>query len=1085
MTPDRLQQVRTVFEEALERPPEERQSFVEASCGGDSELKDQVMALLFADAQEEALVDQPALAGLHRGRGPDLARFEGRRIGPYLIRHQIGQGGMGVVYLATRDDDVFHKEVAFKVLRPGAGSAEVVRRFRQEREILASLDHPNIARLVDGGSSPEGAPYFVMEYVQGQPIDRYCDEHKLNITQRLNLFQSVCSAVQYAHQKLVVHRDLKPTNILVTNEGEVKLLDFGIAKLLRQPGQTDPDQATTLYATREGIQLMTPQYASPEQVKGQPITTASDTYSLGVILYELVTGHRPYRMKSRLIHEMARVICEEDPTRPSDVVTQSEEIAGEGPKSTTLTAEQISQVREGKPARLKRRLAGDLDHILLQALRKEPERRYSSVDRFREDLRRHVEGLPVAAQKNTLWYRANKLVRRHTVVVAAGFLVAASLLAGISATTWQARRAVRNFREADRQRTRAEQEGRNAQAQALEARRQQASAEQQAAEARAQRLLAEAERARAQGRFDELRKLANSLFEIEAGIRDLPGATATRKLLVTRALTYLNRLAGEAGGDLSLQRELAGAYEQIADVQGDPNGPNLGEWRNALSNYRAALSIWEEQFRKAPADHQNHSRWWRTFVKTAMKLHDLGDLEAQRLHIRNGLRFVEGFDAVRDDRIAVDRAYTQWLRASALALDGNRAGALETWDRAVGAMEMVVKQHPADQRLRDEFLVLLHATVLALGNRADPASELRISETVIRSLEEATPADAGQGATGDLGLILAIRGRALVASGDSLKALECYRQALHESTTLLARSARNPLAGFVLASVLLDFSTTFPSEQVGDGLNQYRKYLDAARDSSGADPVNAEARRVLYARLSDMAEIMENRADREAAEFHRLAAGVAGDLGTQLANGGPVSTEWGARQRFYHFRASDDPAGAARLLGLRYSVLQLVLGAWEEVDPTKEFHAGDRVRIRIEPNNDGYFYIVNRGMNGTWSLIYPLPGQINTAWSRQPMLVPPGVTYQFDETRAIEQLILVFSKTPRTEWVASIGRKPIASEELEQLLKRYETTPQFELVGKETSVSAPASREHALYAAQPSSDAGRPLILEIRLKHGP
>ena len=313
---------------------------------------------------------------------------------------------------------------------PGLAAPKSIRRFRQEREILASLDHPNIARLVDGGSTPEGAPYFVMEYVPGQPIDRYCDERKLNITQRLDLFQSVCSAVQYAHQKLVVHRDLKPTNILVTSEGEVKLLDFGIAKLLRQPGQTDPDQATTMYTTREGIHLMTPEYASPEQVKGEPITTASDTYSLGVILYELVTGHRPYRMKSRLIHEMARVICEEDPTRPSAVVTQSEEIAGEGSKSTTLTAEQISQVREGKPARLKRRLAGDLDHILLQALRKEPERRYSWVDRFREDLRRHVEGLPVAAQKNTLWYRANKLVRRHAVVVAAGLMVAVSLLAG-------------------------------------------------------------------------------------------------------------------------------------------------------------------------------------------------------------------------------------------------------------------------------------------------------------------------------------------------------------------------------------------------------------------------------------------------------------------------------------------------------------------------------------------------------------------------------------------------------------------------------------------------------------------------------
>jgi serine/threonine protein kinase len=1082
MTPNRLQQIRAVFEEALEQLPQDRLAFVEAASAGDAELKDQVMALLLADAEEDAIVDQPALAGLQRGQTPEPVPFEGRRIGPYLIRQRIGQGGMGIVYLATRDDDTFRKDVAFKVLRPGAGIAEVVKRFRLEREILASLDHPNIARLLDGGSTPEGVPYFVMEYVQGQPIDRYCDEHKLNITERLRLFQSVCSAVQYAHQKLIVHRDLKPSNILVTRDGEVKLLDFGIAKLLRQPGQTDPDEQPTLYITREGIHLMTPEYASPEQVRGEPITTASDTYSLGVVLYELVTGHRPYRMKSRLMHEMARVICEEDPTRPSSVVTQNEEIAGDGAKSTTVTAEQISQVREGKPARLKRRLAGDLDHILLQALRKEPERRYSSVDRFREDLHYHLEGLPVAAQRNTLWYLANKMMRRHAILVAAGLVVTLTLLAGISATTWEARRAVSNFGEAERQRARAEQEGRNAQEQALEARRQQANAERQAAEARAQRALAEAEKVRAQGRFDELRKLANSLFEIEAGIRELPGATATRKLLVTRALTYLDRLAAESADDLSLQRELAGAYEQIADVQGDPNGPNLGEWRNALANYRAALAIWEQQIRNQPAAHLYHSRWWRTFLKAGMKLHDLGDLDAYRAHILGGFRLLEGFEAAHDSSLAVDRSNSQWLRATAMALEGNRAAALDGWDGAIAAMEMAVKPHLADHSLLDEFLILLHATVLSLGSGTDPASELHLSETVERSLEGVTALDDNRQAAGDLGLILTIRGRALV-SRDLQAALQCYRKALSGSQALLARSASNPMAGYVLASVLLDFSTLFRDERVDDALARYRKYLDSAQELSAADPVNVEARGILYARLSDMAEILKNRASTEATVFHELAAKVAGDLGTQMAQTGPVSTEWGARQRFYHFR---DAAAAAGLLGFRFSVMLRTGDAWEEVDPRKQFHAGDHIQLRIDPNTDGYFFVAAKNMSGSWTVFYPQAGQANTAWSRQTMSLPRGAMLVFDDQVGTEQLYVVFSKTPRPEWVAAINQqaKPAAMEELIELLKNYDTKPQFETVGINMSLNAPASREHALYAAQPSSDAGRPLIFGIQLKHG-
>ena len=251
---------------------------------------------------------------------PDSPQSGGLCIERYELLRELGHGGMGTVYLATRADDVYHKHVAIKVVRRGAGGEEVVRRFRQEREILAMLDHPNIARLLDGGSTTNGLPYFVMDYVAGQPIDRYCDEGRLPVGDRLKLFSTVCAAVEYAHQHGVVHRDLKPSNILVNQEGVVKLLDFGIAKLLH----TETDGATTLL-TGDGLRIMTPEYASPEQVKGENVGVATDLYSLGVILYELLTGHRPYRIRTRLIHEVMRVICEEEPTRPSAVVTTIEE----------------------------------------------------------------------------------------------------------------------------------------------------------------------------------------------------------------------------------------------------------------------------------------------------------------------------------------------------------------------------------------------------------------------------------------------------------------------------------------------------------------------------------------------------------------------------------------------------------------------------------------------------------------------------------------------------------------------------------------------------------------------------------------
>ena len=426
MTVERFRQIRNVYEAALEvEDPTGRTAFLAQACQGDDELGREVGKLLIANEFAEDLIDGPLLGTVDPGLPADpTPRMEGRRVGTYLILRELGRGGMGTVYLASREDDVVHKQVAIKIVRAGLGEADVLRRFRQERDILAALDHPAIARLIDGGSTEEGLPYFVMDYIEGEPIDFWCDRRKLNVTGRLKLFQAVCDGVQYAHQHLVVHRDLKPANILVTAEGQVKLLDFGIAKIL-DPGDASVDIARTETLLRR----MTPAYASPEQVMGEAIHTTSDIYALGVVLYELLTGHRPYKISSHILHEIERVICEEEPTRPSVVISEG-------------SAQAISEVREGDSAHLRHRLEGDLDNIVLKALQKEPSRRYSSADQFREDVNRHLAGLPVSACEDTAWYRAGKFIRRHQVGLAATVLVVAALALGLFTTLWQTRLTV-------------------------------------------------------------------------------------------------------------------------------------------------------------------------------------------------------------------------------------------------------------------------------------------------------------------------------------------------------------------------------------------------------------------------------------------------------------------------------------------------------------------------------------------------------------------------------------------------------------------------------------------------------------------
>jgi len=544
MNPQRWQQVKEILHEATERDAQGRTAFILTACAGDDELRREVESLIEYESSVENFIEESAFALTADSFAQNDLTMVGRRIGHYRIEREIGRGGMGAVYLGVRIDD-YEKRVAIKLIKRGMDTDFILRRFLAERQILASLDHPNIARILDGGTTEDGLPYFVMEYVEGEPLDDYCKNKSLNINGRLGLIRIVCAAISYAHQNLVVHRDIKPSNILVTSDGVPKLLDFGIAKLLA----TEDVAETHLTAT--AMRLITPEYASPEQARGERVTTASDVYSLGIVLYELLCGQHPYQFKNRRPDEIARTITGQEPERPSTAIFRS---TLEQDTNESVNQNPVYDLTGGERKRWQRNLQGDLDNIVLKSLRKDPARRYASVEQFSEDIRRHLAGLPVRARKDTLSYRTAKFIERNRTGVIASAVVVVALLAGMAATLWQA------------------------------------------SVARQQRTIAER-------RFNDVRSLVNSLlFELNGEIEKLPGSTKARAMLVKRTLTYLDSVSREAGDDMALERELAAAYLKVGDVQGKPYMPNIGDTDGALESYRHAQTILETMLVKAPSD---------------------------------------------------------------------------------------------------------------------------------------------------------------------------------------------------------------------------------------------------------------------------------------------------------------------------------------------------------------------------------------------------------------------------------------------------------------------------------------------------
>ena len=503
-TTERFLRIEAIFHQALAAPDGAREALIETLCRQDRALSDEVRSLLEACTAEEQLT---ASCRVVPGAGLDSPP-DRKRVGPYEIDRLLGRGGMGAVYLAHRADGQFEQKVAIKLIDLPLATDLFRERFRQERQILAELQHPYIARLLDGGVTAEGDLFLVMEYVDGVPIHNFCDQQRLSIPQRIALFMRVCEAVQFAHQHFVVHRDLKPDNILVAEDSTPRLLDFGTAKLV-SPSLAGPDSKLT----REGYLSFTPQYASPEQVLGNTITTASDTYSLGVLLYVLLTGTTPYELKELTTAEMLRVICEEPPRRPT------------------------------RAADSHQRFDADLEAILLKALRKEPQERYLTTEQLASDLCAYLGGLPVAARRGTLRYRATKFIRRNRLRLVGVALLAASLVAGVSGVLWQAR-------------------------------------------------VANNERRKAEARSADLRQLSNSLLsELDEAIKQLPGSTGVQKLLVTRVLEHLDRMARDTKGDRQTQLDLVDAYTRLGNIQGNAYDQNLGDPAGALMSLDKALVI--------------------------------------------------------------------------------------------------------------------------------------------------------------------------------------------------------------------------------------------------------------------------------------------------------------------------------------------------------------------------------------------------------------------------------------------------------------------------------------------------------------
>jgi tRNA A-37 threonylcarbamoyl transferase component Bud32 len=724
MDAQRWQRVKTLVADALALPAAQRAGFVQQHCAGEPDLQAELESLLAAAEPDDTPLDQQPAAQLLQAIDEHASRhWIGRRLGPYRLVSLIARGGMGEVYRGERDDGQFEQRVAVKLMRADGDHPLLLARFNAERRILASLDHPNLAKLLDAGLTPDGEPYFVMELVDGIALDFHCEQQALSVAQRLQLFRSVCLVVDYAHRQGVIHRDLKPANILVTPQGVVKLVDFGIAKRVGAlVGAEGSEPTLTLQ------RVLTPDYASPEQVRGEPLTPASDIYALGVVLYRLLARASPYG-EATDSYALTRAICETEPPRPSHAVPHG--------------------------GRLRRQLRGDLDAMVLMALRKEPAHRYASAEALADDVFRHLEGLPVHARRGAWSYRTGRFVLRHRAMVGTALVANLALSAGIGIAAYEAWQA-------------------------------------------------NVQRERAERHFASVRKLTNTLIlDVNNAIRNLPGSTQARQLVVQTALNYLQQLSAELQGDTALQLELAAGYRQIADLQGRNAEASLGDPVAALASYERGLALAEPLGLPARRRDPNFRAAQRELAllhgSRGALLASMGRIEAGTESLRQGIATIDDLLVAEPDnpRFARLRAtlYTELGRAQQHS--GQHEAFLVSTDVATQQLEALLVREPGDAIAANTLATTYGLRGMTLlGHDLKPESaQLALASygkgaALLQRLADANPNDT------KLTRTLAIQyhgmGRSLVRLKQPAKALELHRRAIAMLERLAQQEPNSP-----------------------------------------------------------------------------------------------------------------------------------------------------------------------------------------------------------------------------------------------------------------------------------------------------
>jgi len=873
MLPERWQQIKSILEATLEQSPPARSVYLERLCGADETLRREVESLLAFEnsGAETDVFEKNCFCSVSEIEERESNGFVGRQIGKYRIERELGAGGMGVVFLAGRNDGEFAQQVAVKFLRQSFYSQSTLKRFVAERQMLARLNHRFIAQLIDGGTTEDGTPFLVMEYVVGTPITVYADRENLSLEARINLFRKVCEAVSFAHRNLIVHRDLKPDNILVNADGTPKLLDFGIAKLL-----TDSEVKVTV--TRS--QAFTPEYASPEQIMGQAITTASDVYVLGIILYELLSGKRPFYLADTDDHaEVRRILDRTEPIVPSRAGTN----AGKKRKGAEeKRATRNGQNDDGKHSSDYKQktspqssipnpkfLRGDLDNIILKALKNEPERRYESVERFSEDLRRYQVGLPVTARADTFLYRAGKFVGRNRLAVVAVNLILLSLLAGMFAALYQSRRAER-------------------------------------------------ERLRAETKAENLRKISKSLvFDIHDAIRNLPGSLTAREMLLERAVEQLDELATEAADQPGLQEELAQAFFNVGEMQQaignvaaaeeshkravalyeklERENPNQPSYRRGLASgfdflaniaylrgeadksarfYAQSVAIFERLAAENPNDDKSLEDLWNTYGNYAISLNRAGRFSEalaigdKALKLAERLNQTENPNPAKRQRLILSKG----LLGATYNLIGDYGQAIERLEPVIAESEKLHGEFPEDTRFQYDLWAFKRRLGIAYGKSgrfSDARKTLEKSLLHIENLMHGSPKDAGY--KRNTSITLLALAEVFLNAQKSADAMPLLIRARRISENLLANDPNNGETVADLALIYGALTTAAAQDQkITESFNYLEKSLELFTRSPGKNPENVLLKR-------DYAETLERTA--------KAFAGAANGRGDERAKG--------------------------------------------------------------------------------------------------------------------------------------------------------------------------------------------------------